>query len=614
MSNSLKVSVEKQLAEDYLAYATKTLSRGLPGALDGLNLAQRRILQIAWSEGFKNAQPYKKSARLEGAVMGKLHPHGSSYGVSVNMALPSNPHHLLDFHGNIGGTNSEGLKISNDSCAASRYTELKLSKFAEAVYFNDESYKYAATRPSYDGSRNELLEFVPALPMALFTGNHGIVAGYASSMATYNLKEFAKTLAKRVQGKSAKDPCFDFVHGCKIVKGEGLATAMDGRGSFLMYGEVQLNKDAGTIIVSQLPIGSAETFCEKLKKANIDGKTPMLGNVEDFSDRNGIHIVVSTKARKKGQTEELLNLLYKYTNLADKLSVNQTLLFGSTPRQVSANTIIANWLEQRVVLLQTMFTQQKQQLLLQSRMLRALYSCVDTDAKRKKLGILLTTSDDVLADLQTKFKLKEDEAKHILTLAIRKITKLDAKDLLLQINALLDKLEKLNALLANEQNVQEYIVNQVNDLAKMFGRPRQCKLVNNAPEYKVVRVAAPKHKSQADIWMEKALSEGAKLDSPIRRRGINRLIKQFYAGQTKFATLNDAWTAEKKSRTRRRNRKSSRMDDSKAIKGKLSYDDCNRLCDEAGVARLGKRAISIARNKGRLQQRLKEHIDYLVKK
>ena len=100
------VNITTEVRTAYLSYAMSVIvSRALPDARDGLKPVQRRILYGMWDMGFRNNQPYKKSARIVGDVLGKMHPHGDSsvYDALARLAQPWNMRYpLIDGQGNFG--------------------------------------------------------------------------------------------------------------------------------------------------------------------------------------------------------------------------------------------------------------------------------------------------------------------------------------------------------------------------------------------------------------------------------------------------------------------------------------------------------------------------------
>ena len=108
----------------YLDYAMSVIvSRALPDARDGLKPVHVRILYGMWDMGIRHNQSYKKSARIVGDVLGKMHPHGdvAVYDALARLAQPWNMRYpLIDGQGNFGS-------VDGDPPAAMRYTEARLS-------------------------------------------------------------------------------------------------------------------------------------------------------------------------------------------------------------------------------------------------------------------------------------------------------------------------------------------------------------------------------------------------------------------------------------------------------------------------------------------------------
>src|SRR5438270_13636205 len=101
----------------------------LPDVREGLNPVHRRILYGMRDMGLAANLPYRKCAKIVGEVMGNYHPHGDAaiYDTLVRMAQDfSYRYTLVDGQGNFGS-------IDGDPAAAMRYTEARLSSFAEAV-------------------------------------------------------------------------------------------------------------------------------------------------------------------------------------------------------------------------------------------------------------------------------------------------------------------------------------------------------------------------------------------------------------------------------------------------------------------------------------------------
>src|ERR1700679_1933988 len=122
--------LSEALGERYLAYAMSTIvSRSLPDVRDGLKPVHRRLLYAMRQLRLDPAGGFKKCARVVGDVIGKYHPHGgvSVYDAMVRLAQDFAVRYpLVEGQGNFGN-------IDGDNAAAMRYTEAKLTPFAQAL-------------------------------------------------------------------------------------------------------------------------------------------------------------------------------------------------------------------------------------------------------------------------------------------------------------------------------------------------------------------------------------------------------------------------------------------------------------------------------------------------
>jgi DNA gyrase subunit A len=184
----ITTNLTSQIKDDYLAYSMAVLiGRAIPSLADGLKPVQRRILAAMRNLGLKPDGRYMKSARVEGEVMGKYHPHGSSYGAMVTLAAPWNNNlPLIDGHGNWGS--------SVDPAASSRYTECKLSPFSWNCLLDDSD--TWQTTANYDNTLQEPVELNVKIPAVLLNGQEGIGVGFATKIPPHNLRDICDAITK----------------------------------------------------------------------------------------------------------------------------------------------------------------------------------------------------------------------------------------------------------------------------------------------------------------------------------------------------------------------------------------------------------------------------------
>ena len=100
----IQVNVEDELGQNFINYSMAVNGdRAIPDAKTGLKPVARRILYIMDDEGVTSNKPHKKSAKVVGSVMGRVHPHGDSsiYEALVNLTQPWRMRYpLVDWHCN----------------------------------------------------------------------------------------------------------------------------------------------------------------------------------------------------------------------------------------------------------------------------------------------------------------------------------------------------------------------------------------------------------------------------------------------------------------------------------------------------------------------------------
>ena len=268
-------SLEEIMETGFGRYSKEIIQeRALPDVRDGLKPVQRRILYAMYISGFTHNKPYRKSAKAVGDIMGNFHPHGDSsiYDALIRMSQRWQMREcLIDIHGNNGS-------IDGDGPAAMRYTEARLSKFAEVML---ESIKKDTVQMTYNFDDTELEPTVlPAsFPNLLVNGSTGISAGYATNIPTHNLGEVIDATIKRIESPNCRletimeiMPGPDFPTGGVIEGKEGLIEAYTkGKGKVVLKAKTEIVEKGSKkqIIVHSIPY---EVVKEQLLKKIIDIK------------------------------------------------------------------------------------------------------------------------------------------------------------------------------------------------------------------------------------------------------------------------------------------------------------------------------------------------------
>ena len=331
------------------------IGRAIPDVRDGLKPVHRRSLFAMWEMGNTSDKPTKKSARVVGEVMGKFHPHGdaSIYDTIVKMAQPfSYRNMLVQGQGNFGS-------VDGDSAAASRYTEVRLFPYAEAL-LQDLDKDTVRFIPNYDESLKEPTVLPSKIPNLLVNGTDGIAVGMATKMPPHNLREVCAAVNLYLDNPEipVEDlmkvmPGPDFPTGGVMMGTEGVRNIYTtGQGRVIVRGVATIEESEGgnrgdRIIVSELPyqVNKAQwitAIADMVKDKRIDG----LSDIRDESDKDGIRVVF--ELRKGTMSAVILNQLYKLTALESSFWAINLAIVDNQPRVLTLHGLLENFVHHRI--------------------------------------------------------------------------------------------------------------------------------------------------------------------------------------------------------------------------------------------------------------------------
>src|SRR5688572_12854419 len=492
--------IEQHASHAYLGYAVSTVkSRALPEIADGLKPVQRRIL-YAMADSTGGSLSYSKCARYVGEVLGKYHPHGdsSTYEALVHLAQPfSMRYPLIDGQGNFGSRDG-------DAAAAYRYTEAKLSRFAELLLseINEGTVDF---QKNYDGKFDEPVLLPARLPFGLLNGSFGIPVGFSTRIPSHNLKEVAAAAAYVIKHPRAKLedvlellPGPDFPGGGQIISPpeeirEAYAT---GRGSLVLKAKFEkenLARGQWRIVVTELPHGvSVKQVMEEVEalanpkalgsKKEISQeqrrlKQFILDQVEtlrDESDRKSkLRLVIEPRSSRQ-DPEELMAALMVHTSLETRYAVNFTWLGrDGLPETKGIVDALREWGEFRTdtVRRRTQFRLDRVSERIEIVLGRLLaYARIDEIIK------LIRSSEDqaeAKLALQKRFKFTERQSQDIVDLRLGQLTRLDGIKLNDERKTLEESRKQLKQLLGDEKELKKLVVRELEEDARKYGDDRR---------------------------------------------------------------------------------------------------------------------------------------------
>ena len=487
----VQVNIENQMKTAYIDYSMSVIvSRALPDVRDGLKPVQRRIIYAMWDNNIVSTQPYKKSARIVGEVLGKYHPHGDSavYDAMVRMAQPwSLRYPFVDGQGNFGS-------VDGDSLAAMRYTEARLRKSAEDMVADIEKDTVDMTL-NFDDSIPEPTVLPSKIPNLLVNGSAGIAVGMATNMAPHNLGEVCDGICAYIDNNDITIPELmqyikapDFPSGCMIYGYQGVREAFEtGRGRVVMRGhaEFEVDKNKNRIIVTSLPYqvnpsDMIEHTVNLVKEDKIVGIT----NIENLSNkRNGTRIVYDL--RRDVVPEVILNKLYQMTSLQTSFSVNNVALVNGRPMTLNLKDLIVEYVKHRhsVVTRRAQFDLKKAQA--RAHILEGFLKALDIIDEIIALIRASQTVQEAQNGLMEKWGFTEIQAKAIVEMRLRQLTGLEREKIQNEYDELLKLIEYLQKVLADEHLRMEIIKNELQEIKNKYGDPRLSPIEFNSAEFRV---------------------------------------------------------------------------------------------------------------------------------
>ena len=471
--------IEEEMKSSYIDYAMSVIvMRALPDVRDGLKPVHRRILYAMQEAGMTPNKPYKKSARIVGEVLGKYHPHGDSsvYDAIVRMAQPFSTRYLqVDGHGNFGS-------VDGDSAAAMRYTEVRMSRIAEEMLADIEKDTVDFTT-NYDESLKEPTVLPAKIPNLLVNGSSGIAVGMATNIPPHNLREVVDGVIMMIQNPDVtiaelmqviKGP--DFPTAGLILGREGIKQAYTtGRGVVKMRAQARVEKMANgkhRLLVTEIPyqVNKArliEKIADLVRDKVIDGIT----DLRDESDRTGMRIVI--ELRRDTNPDVVLNQLYKHTQMQESFGINMLALVDRRPRVLNLHEVIRYYIahQKEVITRRTKFELEKAKA--RAHILAGLKIALDhLDAVIVAIRRSQTV-DIARTALIEGFSLSEKQAQAILEMRLQRLTGLEREKIEQEYRDVMETIEWLESVLADEQKVLTLIKEELLDVRKRFGDERR---------------------------------------------------------------------------------------------------------------------------------------------
>ena len=480
------INVSQEMRKSFLEYAMSVIvSRALPDARDGLKPVHRRILYSMSELGVTSSDPFKKSARIVGDVLGKYHPHGDSaiYESMVRMAQDfSLRYPLIDGHGNFGS-------IDGDEAAAMRYTEARMSKIANEM-IDGLKKNTVDFIPNYDGSEQEPTVLPARFPNLLVSGSVGIAVGMATNIPPHNLGEVIDGVIALARNPEitieelmqyVKGP--DFPTGATILGRKGIIDAYTtGKGSIITRSKTHielLKNGKSRIIVTEIPYEVKKpAMIEKIATLIKDKKIDGIVDLRDETSRKGIRVVI--ELRKNIVPEVMLNQLFKLTNLQINYSANMIALVNNEPKLLNLKSALQVYLNHQidVVTRRVQFDLEKAKA--RAHILEGLKIAVNNIDEIIKIIRNSKTDAEAQATMMEVFSLSDKQAKAITEMRLGRLTGLAIEKMNEELNELNEMIRNFEEILANHAKLIQLIIDELTVIKDKYSDERRTEIdINN---------------------------------------------------------------------------------------------------------------------------------------
>lgn len=477
----VECNVTDTLKSNFMPYAMSVIvSRAIP-EIDGFKPSHRKLLYTMFNMGLLNG-PTVKSANIVGRTM-QLNPHGDAAIYETMVRLSEGNEALL--HPFVKSKGSFGKAYSRDmQCAASRYTEAKLSPIS-AELFADIDKDTVDFVDNYDATMKEPTLFPVTFPTVLVNSNMGIAAGMASNICSFNLKEVCETAIAYIKDENVNisDTLIapDFPIGGEILynRAELEKIYETGRGSFKVRGTYIYDKQNNCIDIKSIP---PTTTCEKIIETVIDlckaKKITEINDIRDETDLSGLQITIDLK--RGTDCEKLMKKLYKLTPLQDTFSCNFNILISSTPRVMGIKEILSEWVAFRTecVRRRVYFNLKKAEDKLH--LLKGMEKILLDIDKAIKIVRETAQESEVVPNLMIGFGIDEVQAEYVAEIKLRHLNKEYILKRLEEVESLEKEIAEMKDILDSKSRVKRIIINELSEVIKKYGKERLTKIVSAA--------------------------------------------------------------------------------------------------------------------------------------
>jgi DNA gyrase subunit A len=477
-------SLTNEMRESYIDYAMSVITdRALPDIRDGLKPVHRRILYAMNQNNLTFSAKFRKSAFVVGEVMGNYHPHGDAaiYSSLAGMAQDFTLRYpLIKGQGNFGS-------VDGDNPAAPRYTEAKMSRLASEL-LRDINKQTVNMVPNYDSTKQEPSVLPTTVPNLLLNGILGIAVGMATNFPPHNLRELMDASTHLLENEDATtEDLLKFIKGPDFPMGGIIYSEADiayaythGRGGVVTRGEAEIVEEkAGQskIIITSIPFrvnkaSLIESIADLVRDKKLEG-------IKDLRDESTSDIRIVIELKNGSYPQNVLNFLYKHTQLESTFHFNMVALVDGVPQTVSLKTCLEEFIKHRKEVIRRRTEYDLAKALDEEHILLGLKKALDHIDQIIKLIKASKDTPTAHANLMKEFKFSERQATAILEMRLQKLAGLERKKIEDQLFAVQAFIKECQDILKNPKRVVAIINSELADIRERFGDDRRTKVIKH---------------------------------------------------------------------------------------------------------------------------------------
>ncbi|MBQ3420977.1 MAG: hypothetical protein IJH34_04790 [Romboutsia sp.] len=463
------IKATDEIKNDFLIYAQEVnQNRAFPDARDGLKPSQRAALYTMYRKGFSSSKPHVKSAKITGAIIAELWPHGdvSAYDSIVRMSQPwVNNLPEVDFHG------GNGSLIGGPEAASSRYTECRLSKASEDGFFSNIKKDTVDMIPNFSEDDEWPIAFPAVFPRLFVNGSQGIGYTIAQEWEPGNLNEFADKVKEYVKSKTVNcDNMYpDYPTGGVIINKKDIHTIYEtGKGTVVLRGKVAIENNL--IKITELPYQTyAEPLIAKIKELVNSEQITGIEDICNKSDDSGLLIEIECSE----DPNIVVNKLYRLTSLQVSFSANQMALVDGVPQMLTLKDYIKGYVEHNIecIVREYKFDLAKAQNRLEivDGLLKALVNIDEVISSIKKSK----SSEAAKANLEKEFGFTKVQSQAIVDMKLGKLANLEQVELNNEQKELNKTVANCNKFIGSDSLQKKEFIKRLEAFVKAYGWERR---------------------------------------------------------------------------------------------------------------------------------------------